>query len=74
MTSLPPAVRTLLVFLSMVVAALAAAPPTDLPGWAAAVLAALAAGFAGLGLVPPSLGREVTSAAGDRRVFTRFRD
>lgn len=49
-----PNVRAFLVFLAAATAALAAAPPVDLPGWAAALIAAAAAGFAGLGLLPPS--------------------
>lgn len=48
------AARLALIFLAIVVAAFAAAPPVDLPGWAAALLAALATGFAGIGLVPPT--------------------
>lgn len=47
-------VRTILIFLAAAVAAFAAAPPVDLPGWVAALIAALAAGFAGIGLLPPS--------------------
>lgn len=46
--------RLALIFLAAATAALAAAPPVDLPGWAAGLIAAAAAGFAGLGLIPPS--------------------
>jgi hypothetical protein len=49
-----PTVRTILVFLAAATAAIAAAPPVDLPGWASALIAAAAAGFAGLGILPPS--------------------
>jgi hypothetical protein len=64
-------VRTVLVFLAAVTAALAAAPPVDLPGWAAALIAAAAAGFAGLGLLPPSWTQSGTHTAVKRNRPTR---
>lgn len=48
-----PRARMALAFLAALTAALAAAPPVDIPGWAAALIAAAAAGFAAIGLVPP---------------------
>lgn len=47
-------VRTILIFFAAAIAATAAAPPVDMPGWAAGLIAALAAGFAGIGLLPPN--------------------
>lgn len=67
-------VRTVLVFLAAATAAFAAAPPVDLPGWAAALIAALAAGFAGLGILPPSWVQSGTHTAVKRNRPTRAQE
>lgn len=67
-------VRTVLVFLAAATAAFAAAPPVDLPGWAAALIAALAAGFAGLGILPPAWVQSGTHTAVKRNRPTRAQE
>lgn len=48
-------VRALLVILAAVVAAVAASTPGDFPQWVYVVAAGLAAGLAGIGIVPPQM-------------------
>lgn len=48
-------VRTILTILAVAVAGVAAAGIQGMPQWAEVVLAALAAGFAAAGIVPPTM-------------------
>lgn len=57
-----PTLRTILVILAAACAAFAAIDPVGVPEWVQAVVAALSAGLAGAGIVPPSLGDDVTHA------------
>jgi hypothetical protein len=54
MNYLSPVARLVLTFLAAALAALAAIDPVGIPEWAQAIIAAAAAGFAGIGILPPS--------------------
>lgn len=49
-------IRTLLVFLASAIAALAVVDPVGMPEWLQVAVAALSAGFAGVGILPPQYG------------------
>lgn len=66
------AARVILVFIGVAITALAASGIPGAPEWVEVVLAALAAGFLGIGVVPPQLVRGRSSDTAD--VYVRRRN